>query len=449
MGGHPSRERMKSLIEAVTPACRDLLRHVSWCPDCGELFAEMARSDGDQTRPMDSAVLQWEDRAPAGTADSTLATEAPDEEPAEVEELEALDLLAELQLLAEGGVDLSVGEGPSVGWSLAERILTESRNRRHADPKRAERLALLALKVADRLDVTLFGPKLVMDLRARAWTYVSFARRLASDLNGAEEACERAWACLERGTGDILDRAVLLENHGLLLRDQRRFSGAVERLRASIHLFLLVGDKQAAGRALMNLAASLRQAGDSDEARSTLRRAAEMIDPGLDAKLGLALRHNLIAYLVDVGEYEEASAMLEDCEELYDTSSDTNIDLRRRWVQAQIARGKGRLEEAETGFLEAREGFLKLGIGYDAALVSLELATLYAEQRRFSEMRRLADEMLPVFRSQDIHREALAALAVFQQAARVEGVTLKLAREITDYLGRARFHPDLRFERAD
>jgi hypothetical protein len=81
-------------------------------------------------------------------------------------------------------------------------------------------------------------------------------------------------------------------------------------------------------------------------------------------------------------------------------------------------------------------------------MVSLELATLYAELGRFSHMRRLADEMLPIFRAQDIHREALAALVVFQQAARMENVTLELAREIAAYLDRARGQPELRFEPA-
>ena len=41
-------------------------------------------------------------------------------------------------------------------------------------------------------------------------------------------------------------------------------------------------------------------------------------------------------------------------------------------------------------------------------------------------MKRLAAQMLPVFRSRDVHREALAALAVFQQAAAAENAGLEL-----------------------
>ena len=47
---------------------------------------------------------------------------------------------------------------------------------------------------------------------------------------------------------------------------------------------------------------------------------------------------------------------------------------------------------------------------YDAAIVSMDLALLYLRQRRTAELKTLAKEMLPIFRSQDVHREAVAAL---------------------------------------
>ena len=47
------------------------------------------------------------------------------------------------------------------------------------------------------------------------------------------------------------------------------------------------------------------------------------------------------------------------------------------------------------------------------SVASLDLAALYAAQGRTAEVRRLAEEMLPVFTSRRIHREALAALIVF------------------------------------
>ena len=53
--------------------------------------------------------------------------------------------------------------------------------------------------------------------------------------------------------------------------------------------------------------------------------------------------------------------------------------------------------------------------------------------------------MLPVFRSREIHREALAALIVFQQAAEMEQLTLGLIEEVSTFLEQARDNPGLRF----
>jgi hypothetical protein len=60
-------------------------------------------------------------------------------------------------------------------------------------------------------------------------------------------------------------------------------------------------------------------------------------------------------------------------------------------------------------------------------------------------VKRLAEEMIPIFQAADVHREALAALLLFQEAARHETLTLKLAREVARYLKAARVDPSLRF----
>lgn len=54
--------------------------------------------------------------------------------------------------------------------------------------------------------------------------------------------------------------------------------------------------------------------------------------------------------------------------------------------------------------------------------------------------------MLPVFEAQDIHREAFAALLLFQEAARTEQVTVAFLQELTTYLQAARTDPELTFQ---
>jgi hypothetical protein len=119
--------------------------------------------------------------------------------------------------------------------------------------------------------------------------------------------------------------------------------------------------------------------------------------------------------------------------------------LRWRWLEAEMAANDDHLPEAESLLLSVRQEWIDRGIGYDAALVSLDLAQLYARQGRTAEMKELASQMLPIFQAQDVHREALAALLLFREAAQAERAGLELLEQMRGYLDRARLHPDERF----
>jgi hypothetical protein len=100
------------------------------------------------------------------------------------------------------------------------------------------------------------------------------------------------------------------------------------------------------------------------------------------------------------------------------------------WCGGRIAAAAGPAAAAEASFRQAREGFIAEGMGYETALVSLDLACLLAEEGRLPEVRQLAAEMLPVFESRDVAAEAHAALYLFAQAAWSEGVTQELVAEV-------------------
>jgi hypothetical protein len=86
-------------------------------------------------------------------------------------------------------------------------------------------------------------------------------------------------------------------------------------------------------------------------------------------------------------------------------------------------------------------------MAYDAALVFMEFAVFLIGEGETAEVRELASEITEIFKSRDVHRETLAALAIFQAAADLETVTADLARDLGTYLLRARLDPELRFER--
>jgi hypothetical protein len=70
---------------------------------------------------------------------------------------------------------------------------------------------------------------------------------------------------------------------------------------------------------------------------------------------------------------------------------------------------------------------------YDAAMVSLDLALLYLREGRSEDVKALAEEMLPIFQAQDVHREALAALLLFQDAARRDELTVAAVTDLAAY----------------
>lgn len=54
--------------------------------------------------------------------------------------------------------------------------------------------------------------------------------------------------------------------------------------------------------------------------------------------------------------------------------------------------------------------------------------------------------MLWIFKDQKVHKEALAALALFCRAAEEEEVQVEWTRRLIKYLYRAQHNPRLRFE---
>ena len=226
---------------------------------------------------------------------------------------------------------------------------------------------------------------------------------------------------------------------------QGRFSEAQDLLHEAFDIHTIAGERHLAGRILIKEAYTLIEMGDLDSALPLLQQAEELIDPQREPRLMLCARHNLLDNLSKAARFAEARALLPQVRELSRSAGSQLDRVRLRWVEARIAAGLGEAEEARLAFAEAQRGFLDQRISYDAALVSLEMATFLLQEGRTAEVRELAREMIPIFQAQDIHREALAALAVFQAAAALDSATLELAREVAAFLARARHDPGLRF----
>lgn len=357
------------------------------------------------------------------------------------------ELLARLDGLSPDERKSLVRTDPQLrSWPLGQRLVEICLDLVYAEAGRAEELAELALVLAQGLDARRYGTGLVNDFKAKAWACLGEVLRSRADLRGADEAFAVAESLLVDGTGDVLEEARLLELKATLRRDQLRLDEAHGLLDDVIAVYRQFRDFHQVGRALVQKGSVYGAANDFEPAIRWLRKGLGLIDPTRERRLELSTRHSLMLYLHESGRDQEARFLLKASRPEFVEHGGELLKLRLRWLEGKIQQSLEHFGEAEAALVEARRGFLGQGAGFSAALVCLDLAGLYAGQSRAGEMRQLAEEMLPIFQSRDIHREAIAALIVFQQAVRMEKLSSDLLDEIRSFLRRARTDPKLRFE---
>jgi len=328
------------------------------------------------------------------------------------------------------------------GPFLAERLIQESRRRTLADPGEARELAELARAVVHRSPAS---PESA-NLAALATAALGNACRAAGDLRRADEQFRNLrYLILHEGVTAARVLGEIDHLEGSLRKDQRRFQEAEALLTRAAMLFRISGDSSGTARALFTMGATFFQERLLDRAIQVTETALERLSPDEEPHLYLNGRHNLALYLAEAGRYEQAAGLVAADVDLYRRFPEPWTQLRLTWLRGKIAAGLGEVRDAERLFQETRDGFLRQGIGYDAAMVSLDLTLLYLKEGRTAEVQRLAEAMVAAFETQQVHREALAALLLFQEAAGREEVTAGLVRELAAYLASARSNPELRF----
>ena len=446
---HPNDFALEEFLLSLSKEHLGVVDHLIRCGSCRRRFVGFLKSSSGPVARRVADVLRW----PAGPVDYGAALRECAESFQEREQMltrergEAPGLFVELTGYSADQRRLVLHNTSRFNtWGLFELLVERSSETSIHNPARAEEFGALALLLADSLDTDRYGIKLIEDLRARAWGYIGNANRVRSDLHAAEGTFAEAYLHLKEGTGDALERAILLDLEASLRRDQRRFDEALSLLRRAVTIFLQSGQQHRAGRSLLKMDDVHHHMGDLEKGIPLIYQALDLIDPEQEPRLLLCARHNLIVALAETGRHLEALGLYRITRPLYRSFPDAWSQNRRKWVKGKIARGLGQADQAESLFLAARDGFVGEGIPYDTALVSLELATLYAEQGRPGDLKRLAREMVPIFSSLNIHREALAALAYLQQAAEAERATFEVVSGVAAYLRRAQYDPALRFE---
>ncbi len=437
---HPEAEILSRFVSGELPLQRSLkvAWHLYTCSTCrlkveqGSSGAELlSRLFADVTEPGPAEKTGGYEEAFERSLTHFLSRQ----NEIEAERYAAPDLYAELSKHPPARQQVMIENSRRYqSWALSDFILglcEEAWFKRHQE---AEGLARLALVIAEALPTAGVYPHLLHDLKARCWAHMGNSRRVCGDLTGAELAFERAETELELGSEDPQELAGLLRRIGSLRMAQRRLVEAEQVFEKAVRLFRLAGENHQAGKTMVSLANVHFVGGDPERAIAVLERASEWVEPLREPSLTLGMRHNLIDYLVEVGRAMQARAIFVKSRELYDRHADVSLRRKVLWLRGRIARGLGQLEQAESWFQQARRVYVEHGLAFEFALVSLELAEVFAHQRRATEVRHIAEEMLPIFQALEIGRETLAALVLFVEAARNQKATTTLLRQLAEQL---------------
>ncbi len=409
MENHLSLETMAKLL-AGDLSHEDLVTHVvphllERCPDC--------RGQYEEVRRLQEEIGHWDERV------------------AVFEEPESHELLAVLgELSFEDQLALVLADESFQTWGLCQLLLKQSLSAGFQDASKAVNFAELAVRISKHLEDT-YDPHWVLDLRARAHAHLGNARRILGELRSAEMSFREAELLLDASmTGNEIARAEVIKLKASLRRAQRRFPEALALVDQALTIYRCQNDLRGAGFALLKKAKILEDGEDLQGAIHLLGELLGELDPDREPQLSAYARHNLVLCLTEAGRYDEAELLLPMVREQI-TVQDQALNLvRLRWTEGRIASGLGRTAEAERDFREVQQEFLARTMSYDAALVSLDLATLYTREHRTAELKRLATEMAPIFESRDVHREAMAALFMFRNACEEERMTVELATQL-------------------
>jgi tetratricopeptide (TPR) repeat protein len=323
-------------------------------------------------------------------------------------------------------------------WYLCERVCLASVQTVSRDLESGAAWARLALEIAERVR----GPEEFRNrIQGYALAHAANLLRVSGELKQADATFDEAKRLWQAGSdpGRVLDPGRLLDLEASLRIDQRRLDEALELLEeaATVSRF--------PGRLLIKKAVTLEKMDEHERAVEALLQAEPLVVRQGDGRLLYMLRFNLAVNYCHIGRYCAAAELMEQVREVATERGDENEVIRLTWLQGRIAAGLGRPLEARSLLAQARRAFELRGKSYDVALALLEEAVLLLDEGQTAEVKALAGDLTRVFEDKGVHREALAALRLFCQAAEREEATAELARRVLRYLFRSRDDQSLRF----
>ncbi len=304
-------------------------------------------------------------------------------------------------------------------------------------PEAAVAAAEMALELGRQREAA-FGDsrRMVLALEAVACVHVMQGNLPAASviLRELKELCEVVEVLPE-------DKAKCLSTMGLFDAHVGRTEKAEAHLTEALELRRGSGSRRGVLCQLVNLAATVLNAGDAHRAIEFSREAEKYLDTDRDPpRMQVALYSNLILALCEAGLTTEARELLPRARGLANRVRAWYSTTYASWLKGTLLLAEGRYRGAERIFEDVRAEFLVRGHLVWFIEASLDLARVHLEEGRLADLSALASELL--MRIEKLHADERVRSAVvrFAQAVRQRSLSSQAISSIAVALSSARLN---------
>ena len=360
-------------LETAAAVPRDQLLHLLTCPECREWLVEQLLDDEAEEETQEDLYA-----AALRPIDATLL------EAAGKRRRNAEGLLGELLSFPPQDRGHLVSTGRFRSLDLLDLLVDLSHSSQLTEPAQAQGLAEIASRLAAVLGDE--DPDAAA-LLPRAFCLAANSRRLQHDLVGAEAQIAKAAPFLACPG----ERAFYCRTAALVRWEEGRAEEALALLGHALRLFPMAGAEEEANVCLGLTGLLLFEENQVPEALPRLHRAWRRLDreqrPPLALRIGMALAISLAL----AEQRERARQVRQEAWKLYSKVPDAREMLRVYGYEGRLLGLLGEPKEAEQVLDSVRQKLLEESSVGEAALVSLDLAMVLAEERRVEDVVRLSE----------------------------------------------------------
>lgn len=424
---HPTEGTLGALMRQELPPaeCRSVLVHLVACEDCRRSLLVGWGADARQYLAGflgPAVVKEWTAEAQHEPRPPSLAVVA------------ANRLLDELETSSPAHGEMLAGNRQAYQTVPgAVTLLEEARRLWQVDPSESGRFIDAAETVLRNLLVE--SPMIAAAQLARCWAMRANVYRIRGALQDAVRAISEAQAWLLCcPAGPQLEKEIQIYE-GLVRREQYGPAGAIKTLEAALSPPGPTGGYTVHIEATITLSHAYWAAEDSDKAIKTVEGVLTRHSrTELGDFLYMAALQNLALWRARSGQPAKARDILPALKAMVDRPDQALLRLRVTWVEAEVCKAEGNRAAAASLYRDIQQGFLDFNLAYDAAVASLDLALLHLEAEDTHAAKELAEELIPIFQSRDIHWDATVAGLVLVESLKGGVATVKQVREVAETL---------------